>query len=53
VKSLGVGLLSNEIGSWMTGVNRNVDRKHTRIIKRCRGSAAAHRPRCNAAAASG
>ena len=27
VKALGVGLLSNEVDSWMTGINRNVDGK--------------------------
>jgi hypothetical protein len=25
VRSLGVGLLSNEVDSWMTGINRNVE----------------------------
>ena len=27
VKALGVGLLSNEVDSWMTGINRNVEGK--------------------------
>jgi cation diffusion facilitator CzcD-associated flavoprotein CzcO len=51
VKSLGVGLLSNEIDSWMTGINRNLDHKQTRIIARYSGSAPAFRTRCDAVAA--
>ena len=51
VKSLGVGLLSNEIDSWMTGINRNVEGKTTRIIARYSGSAPAFRERCDAVAA--
>ncbi len=53
VKSLGVGLLTNEVDSWMTGVNRNVEGKQTRIIARYSGSAPAYRERCDAAAAAG
>jgi cation diffusion facilitator CzcD-associated flavoprotein CzcO len=53
VKSLGVGLLSNEIDSWMTGINRNVEGKQTRIIARYSGSAPAFRERCDAVAADG
>jgi cation diffusion facilitator CzcD-associated flavoprotein CzcO len=53
VKSLGVGLLSNEIDSWMTGVNRNVEGKQTRIINRYSGSAPAYRAKCNEVAATG
>ncbi len=53
VKSLGEGLLSNEIDSWMTGVNRNVAGKQTRIINRYSGSAPAYRARCDAVAAAG
>jgi cation diffusion facilitator CzcD-associated flavoprotein CzcO len=53
VKSLGVGLLSNEIDSWMTGVNRNVAGKQTRIINRYSGSAPAYRARCDAVAEAG
>jgi hypothetical protein len=53
VKSLGVGLLSNEIDSWMTGINRNVEGKTTRIIARYSGSAPAFRERCDAVAADG
>jgi cation diffusion facilitator CzcD-associated flavoprotein CzcO len=53
VKALGVGLLSNEIDSWMTGINRNVEGKQTRIIARYSGSAPAFRARCDAVAAQG
>jgi cation diffusion facilitator CzcD-associated flavoprotein CzcO len=53
VKSLGVGLLSNEVDSWMTGVNRNVAGKQVRIINRYSGSAPAYRARCNEIAAKG
>jgi cation diffusion facilitator CzcD-associated flavoprotein CzcO len=53
VKSLGVGLLSNEVDSWMTGVNKNVEGKQTRIIARYSGSAPAYRARCDEVAANG
>ena len=53
VRSLGVGLLSNEVDSWMTGINRNVDGKQTRIIARYSGSAPAYRARCDEVAANG
>ncbi len=53
VKSLGVGLLSNEINSWMTGINSNVEGKQTRIIARYSGSAPAYRARCDSVAADG
>jgi cation diffusion facilitator CzcD-associated flavoprotein CzcO len=53
VKALGVGLLSNEIDSWMTGINRNVEGKTTRIIARYSGSAPAYRARCDEVAANG
>jgi cation diffusion facilitator CzcD-associated flavoprotein CzcO len=51
VKSLGAGLLSNEVDSWMTGINRNVEGKQTRIIARYSGSAPAYRARCDEVAA--
>ena len=51
VKALGVGLLSNEVNSWMTGINSNVDGKQTRIIARYSGSAPAYRARCDEVAA--
>ena len=53
VKSLGVGLLSNEVNSWMTGINSNVDGKQTRIVARYSGSAPAYRARCDEVAAKG
>ena len=53
VKSLGVGLLSNEVDSWMTGVNRNVEGKQVRIVNRYSGSAPAYRARCDEVAAKG
>ncbi len=53
VKSLGVGLLSNEVDSWMTGVNRNVEGKQVRIINRYSGSAPDYRAKCDAVAANG
>jgi cation diffusion facilitator CzcD-associated flavoprotein CzcO len=53
VKALGVGLLSNEVNSWMTGINSNVEGKQTRIVARYSGSAPAYRARCDAVAASG
>ncbi|QQS13048.1 MAG: NAD(P)/FAD-dependent oxidoreductase [Rhodospirillales bacterium] len=53
VKSLGVGLLSNEVNSWMTGINTNVDGKQVRTIARYSGSAPAYRARCDAVAADG
>ncbi len=37
----------------MTGVNRNVEGKQTRIIARYSGSAPAYRARCDAVAAAG
>jgi cation diffusion facilitator CzcD-associated flavoprotein CzcO len=53
VKALGEGLLSNEVNSWMTGINTNVEGKQTRIIARYSGSAPAYRARCDAVAANG
>jgi cation diffusion facilitator CzcD-associated flavoprotein CzcO len=53
VKALGEGLLSNEVNSWMTGINSNVDGKQTRIVARYSGSAPAYRARCDAVAAQG
>jgi cation diffusion facilitator CzcD-associated flavoprotein CzcO len=51
VKALGVGLLSNEVDSWMTGINFNVKGKQTRIVARYSGSAPAYRARCDEVAA--
>jgi cation diffusion facilitator CzcD-associated flavoprotein CzcO len=53
VKTLGVGLLSNEVNSWMTGINSNVEGKQTRIVARYSGSAPAFRARCDEVAARG
>ncbi|MFQ3455910.1 NAD(P)/FAD-dependent oxidoreductase [Bradyrhizobium sp. UFLA01-814] len=53
VKALGTGLLSNEVDSWMTGINRNVEGKQTRIVARYSGSAPAYRARCDEVAAGG
>ena len=53
VRALGEGLLSNEIDSWMTGINRNVDGKQVRTVARYSGSAPAYRARCDAVAADG
>ncbi len=53
VKALGVGLLSNEVDSWMTGINRNVEGKTRRIVARYSGSAPAYRARCDEVAAKG
>jgi cation diffusion facilitator CzcD-associated flavoprotein CzcO len=53
VKALGEGLLSNEVDSWMTGINSNVEGKQTRIVARYSGSAPAYRARCDEVAAKG
>ncbi|MBS0550791.1 MAG: NAD(P)/FAD-dependent oxidoreductase [Proteobacteria bacterium] len=53
VVALGEGLLSNEVDSWMTGINRNVDGKTVRTVARYSGSAPAYRARCDAVATGG
>ncbi len=53
VRAVGEGLLSNEISSWFTGVNTNVDGKDRRIIARYSGSAPAYRAWCDRVAAEG
>jgi cation diffusion facilitator CzcD-associated flavoprotein CzcO len=53
VKGLGDGLLMNEIDSWMTGVNRNVEGKQTRKIMRYSGGHPAFREHCDRVAADG
>ncbi len=53
VIALGEGLLSNEVDSWMTGINRNVEGKQIRTVARYSGSAPAYRARCDAVAADG
>ena len=53
VRAMGAGLLSNEIDSWMTGVNSNIDGKNVRILARYSGSAPDYRARCDAVVADG
>jgi cation diffusion facilitator CzcD-associated flavoprotein CzcO len=53
VKDVGEGLLSNEVDSWMTGINSNIAGKQRRIIARYSGSAPAYRQRCDEVAAEG
>jgi cation diffusion facilitator CzcD-associated flavoprotein CzcO len=47
VLSLGEGLLMNEIGSWMTGVNRNLAHKRKPRIMRYSGGHPAYREFCD------
>ncbi len=53
VADMGQGLLSNEVDSWMTGVNRNVAGKQVRKIMRYAGSYPAYREHCDAVASDG
>lgn len=53
VGELAEGTLSNEIDSWMTGINLNVDGKQTRTVVRYSGTAPEYRARCNAVADGG
>jgi len=53
VKAKAEGLLSNEVDSWMTGVNQNVEGKQVRIIARYSGSAPDYRAWCDRIAANG
>jgi cation diffusion facilitator CzcD-associated flavoprotein CzcO len=53
VLATGEGLLMNEIDSWMTGVNRNVEGKQTRRIMRYSGGHPAFREHCDVVAAEG
>jgi cation diffusion facilitator CzcD-associated flavoprotein CzcO len=53
VHEKGQGLLSNEVDSWMTGINQNVEGKQTRIIARYSGSAPDFRKRADEVAAKG
>ena len=53
VRKKGEGLLSNEVDSWMTGVNSNVDGKQVRIIARYSGTAPEYREWCDRVAADG
>jgi cation diffusion facilitator CzcD-associated flavoprotein CzcO len=47
------GLLSNEVDSWMTGVNMNVEGKQTRVLARYSGSAPEYRTWCDEVASAG
>ena len=49
----GEGLLANEIDSWMTGINRNIDGKNVRRIMRYSGGHPKFRERCEAVVAEG
>ncbi len=51
VIAMGQGLLSNEVDSWMTGINRNVEGKDTRKIMRFSGGYPSYREHCDAVAA--
>ncbi len=53
VRKVGAGLLSNEVNSWFTGINSNIDGKQTRVIARYSGSAPEYRATCDAVAAGG
>jgi cation diffusion facilitator CzcD-associated flavoprotein CzcO len=53
VKKKGEGLLANEVDSWMTGVNMNVEGKHVRIIARYSGTAPEYREWADRVAADG
>jgi len=53
VLGVGQGLLANEVGSWMTGVNRNVEGRETPRIMRYSGGHPAYREHCDAVAAAG
>jgi cation diffusion facilitator CzcD-associated flavoprotein CzcO len=53
VLALGQGQLMNEIGSWMTGVNRNVEGRQRPRIMRYSGGHPAYREHCNAVASDG
>jgi cation diffusion facilitator CzcD-associated flavoprotein CzcO len=53
VLALGQGQLMNEIGSWMTGVNRNVEGKQRPRIMRYSGGHPAYREHCDAVATDG
>jgi cation diffusion facilitator CzcD-associated flavoprotein CzcO len=53
VKAMGQGLLANEVDSWMTGINRNIEGKQTRRIMRYSGGYPIYREHCDAVAADG
>ena len=53
VKKKSEGQLANEIDSWMTGINQNVDGKNVRILARYAGPAPQYRAWCDRVAAGG
>src|ERR1700761_2342960 len=53
VRSLGEGQLMNEVGSWMTGVNCNVEGRQKPRIMRYSGGHPAYREHCDAIATEG
>jgi cation diffusion facilitator CzcD-associated flavoprotein CzcO len=53
VRQTAQGLLSNEVDSWMTGVNRNVEGRSERRLARYSGTGPEYRARCEAVAAAG
>lgn len=53
VHKCAVGLLANEVDSWMTGVNKNLGHKQKRIIARYNGPAPGYRERTRAVAERG
>jgi hypothetical protein len=53
VEKAAEGLLSNEVNSWFTGINTNVEGKQVRRLSRYSGSAPAYRAHCDALAAGG
>ena len=53
VIAMGQGLLANEVDSWMTGINRNVEGRQTRKIMRYSGGYPTYRAHCDMVAADG
>ena len=49
----GEGLLTNQVDSWMTGINSNLEGRQKRIIAIYRGSQLSYRMRCNEVAENG
>ena len=47
VLNQGEGLLANQVDSWMTGINSNIEGRQKRIIARYSGSQYSYRKRCN------
>ena len=53
IRNLGETVLSNEVDSWMTGVNSNVEGKQVRRIMRYGGTFPSFRAQCDAVIANG